>query len=327
MKRILFLLLTFIFSTTAFASEISALSRQEEVYVHFNSTPIEFDVSPIISDNRIIAPVRGISEVLGAKIFWDSDTKTTTVSLNNKDVSFIIGSKTMILNGEKTEIDVSAEIINDRTFVPLRAIADAFDLNIDWNEETRTAVCSVKKPFDKDYILSPTYFVASGAFEGCVLACKAMVLSNYFDKAFTFDEILELNGGSVYTKWGPEYSMDLPWSVVFPSELKLKEESGNWAESAYTPPQKLKIIADSLEGSSGIIAQFQKESKTHGVVITGYTAEGELIVCDPDTNSENPQNMLVKDSCLADMFNLYSTEELLPYLISMRIIRKNNIDK
>jgi len=321
------LLFILIFSTTAFASEISALTRHAEVFVQFDSTPVEFEVSPVISEGRIIAPLRDISKVLGAEIFWDSDRKITTVSLDNKEVSFEIGSKTMSINGNRKEIDVSAEIIGGRTFVPLRAIADAFNYNVEWNEETRTAVCLALKPLGQDFIISPTYYVASGAFEGCVIACKAMVLSNYFDKPFTFDEILDLNGGSIYANWAPEYSMELSWDVIFQSELQLKQENENWAESAYTPSEKLRIIADSLDGSSGIIAQFQNESKMHGVVITGYTADGELIVCDPDTKSENPQNTLIADSCLANMFKLYTTEELLPYLISMRTIRKNIIDK
>ena len=322
MKRIICILFILIFSTSVFAAEISTISRDEEITVYFEDTLLTFDTAPVISDGRIIAPVREISETLGADVAWDGDSKTAIISSGQCSVSFTIGEKTMLINGDETEIDVAAAIIKDRTFVPLRALAESLQLNVHWDEETKTAFLTLKKPLGKDYLISPTYYVASEEFEGCVIACKTMVLSNYFDEAFTFAEILELNGGGVYANWGPEYCMDLFWNVIFESELALKQETENWAESAFTPAEKLEIIASSLEGSSGIIAQFAKDHKTHGVVITGYTAEGELIVCDPDTNSDRPENTPIADSCLADMLDVYTTEEILPYLTSMRLLEK-----
>ncbi len=318
MKRILCLFFALIFSFSAFASEISTISREQDVTIYFKDSTLEFDASPVISDGRILAPLRGISEALGAQVEWDGNTKTAAISSDTLSVSFIVGEKIMILNGKEVEIDTAAAIISNRTFVPIRALTEAFGLNVKWVDETKTVYLSLKKPLGIDYMITPAYYVASAEQEGCIIACKAMVLSNHFNSPFTFEEILELNGGGVYANWGPEYCMDIMWNVIFESELELKLEMENWAESAYTTFEKLDIIAQELENSSGIIAQFAKDGKTHGVVITGYTAEGELIVCDPDTKSESPENTLIKDSCLAKMFNLYTTAELLPYLISMR---------
>lgn len=323
MKRILCLFFALIISVPVFATEISTISRErQEINVFLEDTLLTFDVPPVISGGRILAPIRSISESLGALVEWDSDTKTAGISLNNVSVYFTIGEKVMLLNDEKTDIDTAAAIINGRTFVPLRVLAEALGLDVKWDDDLKTAYLSVRSLLGKDYMISPAYYVATAAYEGCVIACKAMVLSNYFDRPFTFEEILELNGESVYANWGPEYSMDLIWKVLLESEYELKVDSENWAESAFTPAEKLNLIADELENSSGIIAQFVKDGKTHGVVITGYTAEGELIVCDPDTKSEAPENTLIKDSCLAKMFDLYTTDELLPYLYVMRTIEK-----
>ena len=321
MKRFLCTLFVILFSMPVFGAEISALSR-EEVKVFVSGSQVEFLVEPIITDGRILAPIREISESLGAVVSWDDATKTAGISTEGLTVFFRVGQKTMLLNGTESELDVAASIIGGRTFVPVRALAEALGLDVEWKDEIKTAFLSLKRPLGKDYIIPVTYYVKSDAYEGCVLACKTMVLSNYFDKEYTFEEMLEINGGDVYTRWGEEYCEGVSWKVIMPNELELKEETGIWEESEYTTGEKLKLIADNIEDSSGIIAQFAKDGKHHGVVITGYTAEGELVVCDPDTKSEDPKNTLIADSCLADMFELYTTDELLPYLTCMRVIAK-----
>ena len=320
MKKILCTLLILILSVPVFAAEISAVTRQEEIPVYLEGEKLEFDVPPVISEGRILAPVRGISEALNAEILWNDETKTVEILLGDREISFCIGKNSVVVDGEEEEIDVSAQIISSRTFVPMRALAEALELEVAWNDETKTASLSLKKPLKKDYLIPVTYYVESEAFEGCVIACKTMVLSNHFQKEYTFEEILEKNGGGVYCNWGEEFCEGVSWQIIMDNELPLKEESEDWTASEYTVREKLSMIAETIEDSSGIIAQFAKDGKTHGVVITGFTAEGELIVCDPDTKSESPQNTLIKDSALAKMFELYTTEELLPYLTSMRMI-------
>ena len=320
MKKIFCTLLILILSAPVFAAEISAVTRQEEIPVYLEGERLLFDVPPVISDGRILTPVRAVSEALEAEVLWEDGSKTVKILSESKEISFCIGEKTVVVDGEEKEIDVSAQIIESRTFVPMRALAEALELEVSWDDETKTASLSLKKPLKEDYIIPVTYYAKSEAFEGCVIACKTMVLSNYFGREYTFEEVLEKNGGGVYSNWGEEFCDGVSWQIIMDGELSLKEESGDFAASEYTAYEKLYMIAENINDSSGIIAQFAKDGKTHGVVITGFTAEGELIVCDPDTKSENPKNTLIKDSALAKMFDLGNTDELLPYLTSMRMI-------
>jgi len=46
----------------------------------------------------------------------------------------------MKINGVEKTIDVPAMIVDGRTLVPVRACAEAFDLKVDWNGETRTVI-------------------------------------------------------------------------------------------------------------------------------------------------------------------------------------------
>ena len=51
-----------------------------------------------------------------------------------------IGSKTMYVNGEAKELDVPAQIIESRTMVPARAVAEAYGCAVEWEGETRTVI-------------------------------------------------------------------------------------------------------------------------------------------------------------------------------------------
>lgn len=301
MKRLIIFLLILFFAFPAIASDVP---------VFLNEKPIKFDVSPHLADGRVSVPIREISEALGADVSWDDASKTAYIALGNTEVAFKIGEKYMMLNGKSVPIDANASIINSRTFVPVRALCEALGLDVWWKDSEKSVYLSEIPDFGNGYLISPTYYVASSAPEGCVLACKTMVLSNHFDKTIEFNDMLTLNNNTVYTYWGPQYSLDAYWHIILSADKEI------------SPARKLKLIISEIEGSSGIIAQFSNGIKQHGVVITGYTPEGELIVCDPDTKSDNPANTPVSQACLADMFGCYTTRDILPYLCAMRRIEK-----
>ncbi len=315
-KVMLVLLITACFMSVS-AENISSISR-DNISVCLDGIPVAFDVSPFLSDNRVLAPVRAIADTCGALVEWDDETKTAYIKDDNLSVSFVIGNRGMTVNGEYHEIDTAATIVSGRTFVPLRALTEIFGLTVEWDGETTTVLLSTENQF----LLPVTYYVESEASDGCVLACKAMVISNFFDKPFSFEQLLDANEGSTYVQWAPEFSFDLSFETLMESELLLKEGSENFTVSGLTVEEKMELIKETLPTSTGIIAQFSNGKVEHGVVITGYTAEGELIMCDPNTASDHPENTLLADSCLAGMFKLYTTEEILPYLVSMRYLVK-----
>jgi hypothetical protein len=51
-----------------------------------------------------------------------------------------INLKVMIVNGEKVNLAVAPLIKNARTFIPFRAIAEAFGCDVKWASETKEVV-------------------------------------------------------------------------------------------------------------------------------------------------------------------------------------------
>ena len=98
---------------------------------------VEFDVPPTVIDGRTLVPVRGIFEALGATVEWDQATKTASSKLDDVSVSLTLGSNVMKKNDEEITLDVPATIIDGRTLVPARAIAEAYGCTVNWINYTR----------------------------------------------------------------------------------------------------------------------------------------------------------------------------------------------
>ena len=115
---------------------------QDDIKVTLNGNLITFDQPPVIRDDRTLVPVRAIFEALGAEVRWDGDTQTVLSQKGATLVQLKIGSNIMTVNGREIALDVPAQIINDRTLVPVRAIAEAYGCRVDWDGETKTVIIS-----------------------------------------------------------------------------------------------------------------------------------------------------------------------------------------
>jgi len=107
-----------------------ALKGTKKTLVDENDTA----VVPTIIDSRTLMPVRFISENFNADVAWDNDTRTVTVVSGNKTITMKIDENIINVNGEDKEMDVPAQIINSRTFIPLRALAEALGKKVFWDE-------------------------------------------------------------------------------------------------------------------------------------------------------------------------------------------------
>lgn len=96
------------------------------------------DMPPVIIDGRTMLPMRLIAQELGCEVLWSEETKQAFIINDDYTIAFTLGSKKVIKNGEEITLDVPAMIINDRTMLPVRALAKALDLNITWDDPTRT---------------------------------------------------------------------------------------------------------------------------------------------------------------------------------------------
>lgn len=91
-------------------------------------------VRPVIKNGRTLLPVRFVAESLNAEVSWNNETRTATLKSGSITIDVPIGKKEIYINGEAKETDVPAEIENGRTLLPLRALAEALNKKVFWDD-------------------------------------------------------------------------------------------------------------------------------------------------------------------------------------------------
>jgi len=127
--------------------EIAASKKEENddsVDTFIDGEAVDFDkydgIKPIIENGRALVPVRAVTEAYGATVEWDEETKNITITKDETVIVLQIGSLTATVNGEDKELDVAPVIHKGRTLVPIRFVAEAFELSVDWDNDSRTIV-------------------------------------------------------------------------------------------------------------------------------------------------------------------------------------------
>lgn len=116
------------------ACSVTSYAASGAIPVYMDGQKIEFDVEPIIVNGRTMVPMRAIFEHFGMSVKYDSTTKSIYASDGETDIVMQIDRKTFTKNGEVITMD-AAPFIKDgkRTLVPLRAIAEALDIQVAWD--------------------------------------------------------------------------------------------------------------------------------------------------------------------------------------------------
>ena len=98
---------------------------------------------PIIEDNRTLMPIRALIESCGGTVDWFEDEKKISIKFRKKDISLWIDQQKVLLNNRQLEMEVAPQLIDGRTFIPLRFVLEYFGMNIDWNENERKITISL----------------------------------------------------------------------------------------------------------------------------------------------------------------------------------------
>jgi hypothetical protein len=102
-----------------------------------NNVQYVMDVAPYISNGRTFVPVRYLGDALGAQVSWDASTQTVTLTRGSDTETLTIGSTTMTVNGTAETMDVAPVIVNGRTMLPARWVAQGFGAQVGWNPATQ----------------------------------------------------------------------------------------------------------------------------------------------------------------------------------------------
>lgn len=102
---------------------------------------VALDAAPFIeaSTGRTYLPLRAIANAIGANsVEWDNASRSATVIKGGLVAQMTIGQNAYVLNGAKIGMDGKAQIVKERTFLPIRALGNALGAQVDWDAATQT---------------------------------------------------------------------------------------------------------------------------------------------------------------------------------------------
>lgn len=108
-----------------------------DVNYSINGESKKMDAKPFIKNDRTLVPLRFIVEAIGGEVNWDNDNRLVTVNSKGKTIELPIDSKTIKIDRKDVNIDQAAIIKGDRTFVPIRFIAENLDMVVNYINDTR----------------------------------------------------------------------------------------------------------------------------------------------------------------------------------------------
>ena len=126
-------------STLSLYDENTKLIKMKinDVNYSINGEAKKMDAKPFIKNDRTLVPLRFIVEAIGGEVNWDNDNRLVTVISKGKTIELPIDSKTIKIDGKDVNIDQAAIIKGDRTFVPIRFIAENLDMVVNYINDTR----------------------------------------------------------------------------------------------------------------------------------------------------------------------------------------------
>ncbi|MFR8927974.1 stalk domain-containing protein, partial [Peptoniphilus senegalensis] len=126
-------------STLSLYDENTKLIKMKinDVNYTINGQAKKMDAKPFINNDRTLVPLRFIVEAIGGEVNWDGESRLVTVNSKGKTIELPIDSKTIKIDGKDVNIDQAAIIKGDRTYVPIRFIAENLDMLVNYINETR----------------------------------------------------------------------------------------------------------------------------------------------------------------------------------------------
>ncbi len=130
-------------------SQSYELRAAEKVEVTYNNWTLQLSKAPQMINQRVMLPLRDLSEQLGYEVNWDKSTGKIEIIDGSYKVALYVGSKEAVVNGKNITIEVAPQSIKGVTYVPLRFVSEAMEMSIQWDSKTGKVNLEGKYTVDK----------------------------------------------------------------------------------------------------------------------------------------------------------------------------------
>lgn len=136
-------------SVSAAPSASASENTKSQIKVTLNGNEFEPNSAPFMEKGSVYLPLRDIGELLGTVVYWDSASKTVTMTYPARKVMVKSGSAQADINGQKVKLTAPVKVINGRTYVPLRFFSEAIGAGVEWKGSKKTAAITQSTAYIK----------------------------------------------------------------------------------------------------------------------------------------------------------------------------------
>lgn len=181
------------------APEIVLTIGSSQMNVNGVQKPIdEQGTVPVIINDRTLLPVRAAVEEMGGTVEWNDTAQEVKLKYGSDEIRLTIDSQTAYLNNNAQSLDTAPVLMNDRTMLPIRFIAEGFNFKVLWDAAAQTV--TITKNTDSQVTSNKkalvVYYSATGSTEK---------VANYIKDSLNAD-IFKLEPVNEYS------SADLNWT-------------------------------------------------------------------------------------------------------------------
>lgn len=208
------------------------------ITVQLNGVSLSFDVAPQMINNRTMVPMRKIFESLGATVEWDSNSQTITATKGITKIIMQINKNDMKKNDQTITLDVPPQIVDSRTLVPVRAVAESFDANVKWDSE-------------KQVVSITTTESSAGTSTGESTNTSEETDTQNSNTTYYFSEVLDTKFIS---------AKDGKWNIAIPSSYDtVSSSAGNEIFKNSATNEMMYVQIRSLAGNTETLQEIAKE--------------------------------------------------------------------
>ena len=287
-----------------------AISATGEIHVSIEGQPIHFQgQGPMMIDGRTLVPIGDVFRELGFTVIWHTMEQRAFLVSDRYSIVLTIGADTFNFNGRDLPLEIPAQIINNATMLPLRAVVESIGYHLAWDANTRTVYISARpipgRPFVYFSQLDPRWRdLPFGSFTigrgGCGPTAMAMVVST-----ITGTEVLP----SYVAEWGSRfyvsgigsshalfthYASHRHFGLNFRTipayrEWEVREALANGA--VIVTSVQSRNSPNAREGAQGIFTINPEGEGGHIALVHGVTDNGNVLMASPRNGAlmENTQ--------------------------------------
>lgn len=131
---------------------------ENNIDVFVNGEEILMESSPKIEEGRTLIPIREVAEALGASVSWNQNSKSILIANQEVKIELKIDRSYAMVDDDKVILDVPPKILDEKTFIPVRFVAENLNAQVDWIERTKTIAINDKMIVGKSKLDYATKF-------------------------------------------------------------------------------------------------------------------------------------------------------------------------